>query len=85
MLMDTYLKQDEVEKAALVAHEVMLQENGENGLTLAACLLSCLKWASKVGPGQDRVQEDEKDGEQKVRFVFIVFVSFLSFILSNLS
>ena len=38
------MKSKEFEKAALVAHEVMLQELNENELTVAACLLSCVKY-----------------------------------------
>lgn len=43
MLMDYFVKNENYKNAALTAHEIMLQENSENELTLTACLLTCLK------------------------------------------
>ena len=44
MLMDKFLKENDYRSAALAAHEVLLQEYNDNELTLAACLLSCVKY-----------------------------------------
>lgn len=43
--MDYFVKEGDFEKAALAAHEVMLQEINDNELTLAASILSCIKCA----------------------------------------
>lgn len=67
MLMDIYLKNQDVVRASLVAHEVMLQEYTDNPLTLAACLLSCLKCVKEMGgPSGDIVQEEETFTGNKV-------------------
>jgi hypothetical protein len=62
MLMDIYLKNGEIDKAALVAHEVMLQENSDNQLTLAACLVYCMNYLKKLG-NEDVIQEEESKEE----------------------
>jgi hypothetical protein len=67
--MDTYVKNKDYEKAALVAHEVMLQENNENPLTLAACLVSCMNYIKELKEGKIEPQkpaEPEEQDEQKV-------------------
>lgn len=63
--MDTFLKENNEYSAALVAHEVMLQEFVDNPLTLAASLLSCLKCVKQIG-SQDVVQEPEPESSEKV-------------------
>lgn len=65
MLMDIYFKNGETDKAALVAHEVMLQENSDNQLTLAACLVSCMNYLKKLG-NEDVIQEESKEEGEKV-------------------
>jgi hypothetical protein len=78
MLMDTYVKKKDYEKAALTAHEVMLQENNENPLTLAACLVSCMNYLKELKEGKIELpkpaETDEQD-EQKVNLI----VSFINF------
>lgn len=73
--MDMYLKQNDVDRAALIAHEIMLQEDEENPLTLAACLFSCLKCIKNMGgPNRDILQEPVPEPEQKVSyFIFFIF------------
>lgn len=41
--MDTLVKNNDYERAALAAHEVMLQEFNDNPITLAASLFVCFK------------------------------------------
>lgn len=68
--MDAFLKQDDVDRAALIAHEVMLQEYVDNPLTLAACLVSCLKCVKKMaGPSGDIVQELEPGSDEKKKLL----------------
>jgi hypothetical protein len=65
MLMDHYLKANDFEKAALAAHEVLLQEYADNELTLTACLLSCLKYLkSKPNYLNEPIENDNESGEK---------------------
>lgn len=69
--MDVFFKRNDFEQAALVAHEIMLQENAENVLTLAACLVACLKCVKKLGPTGDIVHCDESETESKEKVIVI--------------
>lgn len=67
--MDVYLKEKDSKRAALVAHEVMLQEYDKNELTLTASLLSCMKYLSEKHEDDSNVQESKEssdDGQKKV-------------------
>ena len=66
MLMDYFIKDDDFEKAALVAHEVMLQEMTDNELTLAASLFSCVKCSQESLDSFEQQPEEEGDKKQKV-------------------
>ena len=76
MLMDLYLKQKDYRRACLVAHEVMLQENNKNELTLNACLLSCMKYLSESKNKPEQIEEPESntdEDEKKVSESFFIF------------
>ena len=65
--MDYYIKKKDYVKAALVAHETLLQENSENELTLAACLYSCIKFLCGIKQNQIEVKlKETENSEQKV-------------------
>jgi hypothetical protein len=69
MLMDHFLKENDSRSAALAAHEVMLQECNENQLTLAASLLSCLRYLNQPKKNLEKDhshQQEETDEEKKV-------------------
>ena len=68
MLMDTYIKKKDFVKAALVAHEVLLQENSENQLTLTACLFSCMNFLTGLKKNEIELvfKEQEESPETKV-------------------
>ncbi len=63
--MDYYIKQNDLKRASLVAHEVMLQELTDNQLTLAACLFSCLKYSleANFNFNETEVSEDKDNSE----------------------
>lgn len=48
MLMDVFLKEKDYYRATLAAHEVLLQEENQNELTLAACLVSCMSYVKHL-------------------------------------
>ena len=63
MLMDTFVKKNDYERAALAAHEVMLQESNQNEITLAACLFTCFKHLTdcKISTQQAKQEPDENE------------------------
>jgi hypothetical protein len=79
MLMDHYLKKKEFMKAALAAHEVMLQEFDENELSMALCLLSCINYIqSKEGKENSETifSKKKEDNEQPV-IISLILTSIL--------
>lgn len=68
MLMDHFLKENELKRAALTAHEIMLQEDSENELTQAACLLSCLRYLKEHGTNEDIQEQENNEDEKKKKF-----------------
>ncbi len=70
MLMDVFVKEGDYAKAALAAHEVMLQEMDTNELTLAACLLSCVQCSRQSLDGYAQQEEQEAAGAQKLLVYF---------------
>lgn len=68
MLMDVFIKTKDFLKASLVAHEILLQENSENELTLCACLFSCMAYLDDIKRNKIEVvvKEEEKNNEPKV-------------------
>jgi len=69
MLMDNFIKKKDYVKAALVAHEILLQENSENELTLSACLFSCMHFLDGLKKNQIEIvlKDQEETSETKVR------------------
>lgn len=65
MLMDYFIKENDFEKAALTAHEVMLQEINENEITLAASLLSCSKCSLEQKDTLEQIDEESEGKTQK--------------------
>lgn len=68
--MDYFIKNNDYQNSALVAHEIMLQENTENELTLTACLLSCLK-CLRISIAD--LPEESKKQESKQSIVYLIF------------
>jgi hypothetical protein len=68
--MDVFLKENDFKKAALTAHEVMLQEENKNQITLAACLVSCMKYIKYLYDNKleldNSKQENEENNVKKV-------------------
>lgn len=64
MLMDLFVKENDFVRAALAAHEIMLQELNDNELALTACLYSCYKHLSEqrdvVIAANNSENQDEK-------------------------
>lgn len=77
MLMDVFVKEKDFERAALAAHEVMLQEFNENQLTLTASLYSCFKHLSEFRNASNETdkQDDEKPVNEtdKINNAIIMF------------
>jgi hypothetical protein len=46
--MDVFLKEKDFYRATLAAHEILLQEENQNELTLAACLVSCMNYVKHL-------------------------------------
>lgn len=67
--MDYFIKKNDYQNSALVAHEIMLQENSENELTLTASLLSCLK-CLKIGIAD--ISEESKKEDSKQSTVWLI-------------
>lgn len=75
MLMDVFLKENDFKKATLVAHEVMLQEDNKNELTLVACLISCMKYLKDNKLEMDKPKEENaSDSEEKKEKVLVYFL-----------
>ena len=74
MLMDTFIKQKDFKKAALVSHEIMLQELGENELTLSACLFSCVACLKECNDDLE-TNEDENDQNESEKRVGRFFLN----------
>lgn len=72
MLMDYFIKESDIESAALCAHEVMLQEMCDSELTLAASIFSCARCS--IESKDQLVQEDEAtsddEGTEEKRLVY---------------
>lgn len=66
--MDYFIKQNDFRKAALTAHEVLLQEDSENELTLAASLFSCMKYFQEYGVSEQPQPEPETDEKKVLKF-----------------
>ena len=66
--MDYFIKEGDFKKAALTAHEVMLQEINDNELTLAASILSCVKCENQLESSTNNEDESEEDNEKPVIF-----------------
>ncbi len=60
MLMDHFIKESDIESAALCAHEVMLQEMCDSELTLAASLFSCVRCSLEA---KDQLVQEGGEGE----------------------
>ena len=69
--MDNFIKNKDYVNAALVAHEILLQENSENELTLTACLFSCMNFLIGLKKNEIEIslKEPEENSETKVRKV----------------
>lgn len=67
--MDYFIREKDFEKAALTAHEVMLQEMTDNQLTLAACLFSCVK-CSRESLDTYVQQDEEASGDKEKLLVY---------------
>ena len=70
MLMDIFIKNEHYAKASLVAHEILLQENSENELTLSACLFSCMAYLDDIKRNNIQVtvkKDEEQNTEPKVK------------------
>ena len=65
MLMDFYIKNKNLKKAALVAHEIMLQEMSDNELTLSASLFTCMKYFDEHRNDQEVLEETKEDSDEK--------------------
>jgi hypothetical protein len=72
--MDTYLKKNDYTRAALVAHEIMLQEMTDNKLTLAACLFSCYKHLIECKTNKIELSEEQQLEEQDDKPVTILII-----------
>lgn len=74
MLMDSFIKRKDYHKAALTAHEVLLQENSENELTLAASLFSCVKYIAELrAKNQELESEESKKNEEEEKVKLLVY------------
>ena len=69
--MDIFIKKKDLVKAALVAHEIMLQENVDNELTLSACLFSCMSYLDEIKRNNIEVveQKQEESNQPKVNSI----------------
>jgi len=77
MLMDSFIKRKDYQKAALIAHEVLLQENSENELTLAASLYSCMKYIAELRANKQDLEnessEESKQNEEEEKVKLLVY------------
>ena len=64
--MDTFVKKNDFERAALTAHEVMLQEFNQNEITLAACLFTCFKHLIDCKNSPQQTEQESDDNEKPV-------------------
>lgn len=69
MLMDSFVKENDYVRAALAAHEVMLQELNENELTLTACLYSCYMHLTEQRDTNINAASSENQDEKPVFFL----------------
>jgi small subunit ribosomal protein S27 len=75
--MDSFIKRKDFKKAALTAHEVLLQENSENELTLAASLYSCMKHIAELRSNNQELEsessEENKKNEEEEKLKLLVY------------
>jgi hypothetical protein len=77
MLMDLFIKRKDFRKAALTAHEILLQENNENELTMAASLFSCMKHIAELRANKQELEsesiEENKKNEEEEKIKLLVY------------
>ena len=75
--MDTFVKQNAFRNAALVAHEVMMQEMNENQIALAASLYSCYKYTQEYKIEDEPEVPEEPEDQKPVEFFFKMSKNFI--------